>query len=127
MLNLSSLLILTVGGAIGTVLRFSIFLTADRYLNKDLPWGTLIVNLLGSFMIGVLWSYFDRTNIAPAFRLFLFVGILGSFTTFSTFAFENLSLAQEGAFRTMMVNILLNNVLGIGLCFTGYYLVKLLS
>jgi fluoride exporter len=127
MINFSSVLVLAAGGAIGALLRFSIYLIADRYLNKDLPWGTLIVNLIGSLLIGVLWSYFDKTNITPAIRIFLFVGILGSFTTFSTFAFENLSLAQEGAFRTMAVNILLNNVLGIGLCFAGYYLVKILA
>jgi len=78
-------------------------------------------------LIGVLWSYFDKSNISPAMRVFLFIGILGSFTTFSTFAFDSLSLAQEGAFRVMAMNIILTNVLGIGLCFVGYYLVKLVG
>lgn len=124
-LNIQALFPLIIGGAIGTVLRFVIYQFADRHLNHSYPWGTIIVNLLGSFLIGVLWSYFDKSSISPAMRVFLFIGILGSFTTFSTFAFDNLSLAQEGAFRVMAINILLNNVLGIGLCFVGYYVVKM--
>ncbi len=126
-LNTQALFPLMIGGAIGTLLRFVIYQLADRHLNQSYPWGTLIVNLLGSFLIGVLWSYFDKSNISPAMRVFLFIGILGSFTTFSTFAFDSLSLAQEGAFRVMAMNIILTNVLGIGLCFVGYYLVKLVG
>jgi fluoride exporter len=126
MVNLYSILLLITGGAIGTLLRYGIYRLADSHLNQGFPWGTLIVNLIGSFMIGVLWSYFDRTTIPPAARLFLFVGILGSFTTFSAFAFDSLNLFQEGAFKTMLLSIFLNNVLGIGLCFAGYYGVKLI-
>jgi fluoride exporter len=126
-LNFQALFPLMLGGAIGTLLRFIIYQIADRHLNQSYPWGTFIVNLLGSLLIGLLWSYFDKSSISPAMRVFLFIGILGSFTTFSTFAFDNLSLAQEGAFRVMAINILLTNVLGIGLCFVGYYLVKIFS
>ncbi len=126
MVNFNSILLLIVGGATGTLLRFGIYRLADSYMNRDFPWGTLIVNLIGSFLIGVMWSYFDRVTLTPAARLFLFVGIFGSFTTFSTFAFDSLGLFQEGAFKTMMVSILLNNVGGIGLCFAGYYGYKLI-
>ncbi len=127
MINNQALLPLIAGGAIGTVARFAVYQLADRYFNQSFPWGTLLVNLAGSFLIGLLWSYFDKSNIAPAMRIFLFIGILGSFTTFSSFAFENLNLAQEGAFRIMLLNIFLNNVLGIGLCFVGYYAMKLFT
>ncbi len=127
MINIYPLLILIVGGAIGTIMRFLIFQLADKYLNQTLPWGTLLVNLIGSFLIGLLWSSFEKASIVPAVRMFLFIGVLGSFTTFSTFAFDNLNLAQEGAFRLMTINILLNNVLGIGLCFFGYYLIKVVA
>lgn len=123
--NIQALIPLLLGGAIGTLLRFVIYQLADRHLNQNYPWGTLIVNLLGSFLIGVLWSFFDKSSISPAIRVFLFIGILGSFTTFSTFAFDNLSLFQDGAYKVMVFNILLTNVLGIGLCFVGYYIVKI--
>lgn len=125
MINHQALLPLIAGGAIGTVARFAVYQLADRYLNQSFPWGTLLVNLAGSFLIGLLWSYFDKLNMVPAMRIFLFIGILGSFTTFSTFAFDNLNLLQEGAFRIVLLNIFLHNVLGIGLCFGGYYAMKL--
>lgn len=127
MYNLNTLALLILGGSIGTVARYLVFLVSNKYLNHWLPWGTLIVNLLGSLLIGVFWSLFDKTNVTPSTRLFLFIGILGSFTTFSTFAFDNLSLFHSGAYRTLIMNILLNNLGGIGLCFIGYYLVKLIQ
>ncbi|MDP3461906.1 MAG: fluoride efflux transporter CrcB [Bacteroidales bacterium] len=125
MYNFNTLTLLILGGSIGTIARYLLFLVSNRYLNHWIPWGTLIVNLLGSLLIGVFWSLMDKTNVTPSTRLFLFIGILGSFTTFSTFAFDNLSLFHSGAYRTMILNIVLNNVGGIGLCFAGYYLVKL--
>ncbi|MDY0075898.1 MAG: CrcB family protein [Bacteroidales bacterium] len=120
----SQLLLLAAGGSIGTILRFFVYQTADKYLNKHLPWGTLLVNLFGSLAIGLLWGYLDRSSVSPAIRLFIFVGLLGSFTTFSAFAYDSFYLLNQQAFKLFFINLLLNNILGILLCGGGYYLIK---
>jgi CrcB protein len=120
----SQLLLLAAGGSVGTILRFFVYQTADKFLNKHLPWGTLLVNLFGSLAIGLLWGYLDRSAVSPAIRLFIFVGLLGSFTTFSTFAYDSFYLLNQQAFKLFFINLLLNNVLGILLCGGGYYLIR---
>lgn len=125
MLSLHHLFLLILGGAIGTIARYLVFVLIDKQIGHAFPWGTLIVNLTGSFVIGLLWGLFEKINITPAMRLFIFIGILGSFTTFSTFAFDNFNLIHQGAVKMMLLNVLLNNVGGIGLCFAGFYLIKL--
>ena len=120
----SQLLLLAAGGSIGTILRFLVYQTADKFLNKHLPWGTLLVNLFGSLAIGPLWGYLDKSSVSPAIRLFIFVGLLGSFTTFSTFAYDSFYLLNQQAFKLFFINLLLNNILGILLCGGGYYLIK---
>ena len=76
------------GGGLGAVLRYLIFFYFERFHKSIFPWPTLIVNLLGALLIGLLWGYFDKIYVSPGFRMFIFIGILGSFTTFSTFAFD---------------------------------------
>lgn len=125
MLSLHHLFLLILGGAIGTIARYLVFVLIDKQIGHAFPWGTLFVNLTGSFMIGLLWGFFEKINITPAMRLFIFIGILGSFTTFSTFAFDNFNLINQGAVKMMLLNVLLNNIGGIGLCFAGFYLIKL--
>lgn len=124
MLHIKAILLLIAGGSLGTILRYVVYLLADKYLNHLLPWGTLIVNLSGSLLIGIAWGALEKTNVPPAVRLFFFIGILGSYTTFSTFAFDSMNLAHSGAYKTMIVNILLNNIGGIMLCMGGFYLIR---
>jgi CrcB protein len=125
MFNINHLLLLALGGALGTSARYVVFILADRHLAKGFPYGTLIVNILGSFLIGLLWGFFSKTHVPPAVRMFVFIGILGSFTTFSAFAFDNMNLLHDRAFITLFINILLNNLLAIGLCIFGYYLARM--
>ena len=123
----SQIILLAAGGSLGTILRYLSYQFADKYLNQHLPWGTLLVNLIGSFIIGLAWGMLDKTAISPAVRLFLIIGILGSFTTFSSFAYDSFFLLNQGQFKMMLVNILLNNVLGLLLCGLGYYGIKFIS
>ncbi len=125
MINGKVLLLLVAGGSLGTIIRYLIYLLADKHLNHLLPWGTLIVNLTGSLIIGFAWGFMEKSHVPPSVMLFLFIGILGSFTTFSTFAFDNMSLAQSGAYKMMTINILLNNIGGIMLCFGAFHFAKL--
>ncbi|MFK5855020.1 MAG: fluoride efflux transporter CrcB [Bacteroidota bacterium] len=119
------ILVVALGGSIGAVLRFLIFTFYDKLSNQNFPWATLAVNLIGSFMIGLLWGIFDKIYVTPGIRLFLFVGILGSFTTFSTFAFDVFSMSKEGDIKNIIIYILATNIFGIALAFGGYYLSKL--
>lgn len=109
------------GGGLGAILRYLIFFYFERFHKSVFPWPTLIVNLAGALLIGFLWGYFDKVYVSPGIRMFIFIGILGSFTTFSTFAFDILSMIHDGHFKNMVVYLLASNILGVGLAFLGYY------
>ncbi len=118
------LLAVAFGGSIGAVLRFLIYELIESKHHSDFPWATLTVNLLGSLVIGFLWGYFARIYVTPGMRLLIFVGILGSFTTFSTFAFDNFSLIKSGDYIYMTFYLLATNLFGISLAVGGYLLSK---
>ncbi len=118
------LLAVAFGGSIGAVLRFLIYELIEAKYHSDFPWATLTVNLIGSLVIGFLWGYFARIYVSPGMRLLIFVGILGSFTTFSTFAFDNFSLIKSGDYIYMVSYLLATNVFGISLAVGGYLLSK---
>lgn len=118
------LLSVAFGGSIGSVARYLIYFYFEKQHTSLFPWATLIVNLLGSFLIGFLWGYFDRVYLPTGFRLMIFIGLLGSFTTYSTFAFDIFSLFRDGEFRLLLVYLFGTNILAIGFVFVGYYLTK---
>ncbi len=117
---MTKIIILATGGAIGTLLRYSVSGLTHRAVSGIFPWGTLAVNLTGSFLIGLLWGIFEVQNISSNMRTFLFIGILGGFTTFSTFALESLNLMRDNEIKLALSNVLLSNVLGILLVFAGF-------
>ena len=118
------MLVLAAGGSLGTVIRFLVFTFFEKNYQSDFPWATFTVNTLGSFLIGFLWGYFSNHYLSPGLRMLIFVGFLGSFTTFSTFAFDNFSLLRDGEFRFMVIYLFMTNILGIGLAIGGYFLSK---
>ncbi len=118
------LLAVAFGGSIGAVLRFLIYELIESKYHSDFPWATLTVNLIGSLVIGFLWGYFASIYVSPGIRLLIFVGILGSFTTFSTFAFDNFSLIKSGEYIYMALYMLASNLFGISLAIGGYLLSK---
>jgi len=113
------------GGALGTVARFFMSGYAQKYVSNGFPVGTLVVNLIGSFTIGLLWGVFENQHLAQL-RTFLFVGVLGGFTTFSAYSIETINLFRDGNIRLAVLNILLNNLLGISLALGGFALGKLI-
>lgn len=112
------------GGALGTFFRYLISGLPYKYTDTVFPWGTLLVNASGAFIIGLLWGAFEERGISPQIRTFVFIGFLGGFTTFSTFALESMNLFREGAFKLAFLNILANNFLCIVLVFGGFFLAK---
>ncbi len=118
------IILLAAGGAAGTVLRYILSGLTYRVLDGAFPWGTLLVNLAGSFIIGLLWGFFEIQNLSPNMRNFIFIGVLGGFTTFSTFALESFNLLRDGEVRLLLLNLLASNIFGIALVFTGILLSK---
>ena len=108
------------GGAIGSVGRYTIALTIGRFSKANFPYETLAANLFGCLLIGLCWGYFERTPISNEFRLFLFTGILGGFTTFSTFARENIQFLRAGEPLNAITYLLVSNIFGLTLVAVGF-------
>lgn len=122
------LLFVGFGGFIGSALRFMISGWSQRVLLYGaFPIGTLVVNVAGCLCIGFLGGLIEfRQVLDPGQRLFLMVGVLGGFTTFSTFAFETLALAQDTQLVKAAANVLLQIILGFGAALLGYVGARLL-
>lgn len=119
------IILIGAGGAIGAVLRYVVCGLDYKFSNGIFPLGTLVVNLSGSLIIGFLWGIFEQVVISSHLRMFIFMGILGGYTTFSTFALENFNLFRDGEKNIAFFNILLSNFGGIAFVFIGYALSKL--
>lgn len=115
------IILLLAGGAAGTLARYGVSGLAHRYFTGTFPYGTLAVNLLGSLIIGFLWGAMENSSAPSLLRTFLFIGILGGFTTFSSYSLETLNLFRDGEFKMAAINILANNILGIILVFAGFF------
>ncbi|MFP3874959.1 MAG: fluoride efflux transporter CrcB [Thiohalophilus sp.] len=103
------ILAIAVGGAIGSVLRFTLSGGVHQWLGRDFPYGTLSVNVLGSLLMGFLYIVLlERASLGPEWRALLLIGLLGAFTTFSTFSLETLNLIESGALLKAGLNILLS-------------------
>ena len=116
------ILYIAAGGAIGAVLRYWVSGVSLRFLPAVFPYGTMVVNLAGSFLIGLLWGVSEAVLIAQNIRLMIFIGVLGSFTTFSTFSLESFNLVRDGEYVYFALNIILSVLLGLILVFAGYFL-----
>jgi len=113
-------LFIATGGAIGALLRFWLSTGMHALLGRGFPYGTLAVNVLGSLAIG--WVYvmlIERMSAGPELRSLLLVGLLGAFTTFSTFSIETLNLIESGEQLKALTNILLSVSLCLAACWAG--------
>lgn len=116
-------LLIALAGAIGALSRYGLSLAANRFINESFPFGTLIVNVLGCFLIGYIMHLGLTTDLIPAtWRVALTVGLLGGLTTFSSFSYETVKFIEDGAWALAGGNIAANvllcipaTLLGIGL------------
>lgn len=113
------ILLLLIGGALGTLARYTLSGFIQVRAASLFPWGTLSVNLAGCFLVGLLWGFFEEGSLEPHWRTFIFIGVLGGFTTFSTYALESINLLRDGEWRTGLLSVVLNNAGGILLAYGG--------
>ncbi len=111
-MNFILLLYIGVGGFFGAISRFLLSGFVQRTSSTLFPIGTLSVNVLGSFIIGLSAMYFDNV-VAPEYKALVMTGFLGALTTFSTFSLENVNILQEGDYIRVVLNIFLNVTLSI--------------
>jgi CrcB protein len=117
-------ILVSIGAALGGVLRYWLTNVSYKVFPVTFPYGTLLVNIIGSFLLGIIMFYFDeRELLNPSLRLFLTIGFCGGFTTFSTFSYETILLFRESQILFGILNILANLLL----CLAGIYLAYLLS
>ena len=122
---MNTILAVAIGGAAGSVARYFTQVWGGRLLGPDFPWGTITVNVLGSLIMGMLVALFAlRWSADPAMRAFLTVGILGGYTTFSSFSLDTLVLVQRGELATATVYILASVILSLAAIFAGLHLAR---
>jgi CrcB protein len=115
------------GAVIGANLRYVVGLWAAERFGIDFPYGTFLVNVSGAFVIGVGLAFIgERVDVHPLWRLFFATGLLGGYTTFSSYAWEALTLAQDGAFLRAVVYVLGSNVVGLVGVWVGSVLGRLI-
>ncbi len=126
----SAYLWVALGGALGSVSRYWLSdLVAARF-GESFPWGTLVINVTGSFLIGIFAAFSDpdgRALISPGARQFLMIGICGGYTTFSSFSLQTLRLAQEDEWLYAGGNVILSVVLCLVAVWLGYWLGSILN
>jgi len=120
-------LLVFLGGGLGSAMRHGMNLLAARWLGTQYPLGTLGINVLGAFAMGVIVEYWaSRSGLSPQARLFLATGVMGGFTTFSTFALEVAVLQSRGEMLVAGLYVAGSLVLGIGALYAGMALVRVL-
>lgn len=120
------ILFIGVGGFLGAISRYYVSKYSNIFLGDKLPLGTVIVNVTGSFILGFLYVLsVERLAVSENFRLFLGVGFLGAYTTFSTFSVEFINLISEGVYISAIFYWVFNVVLSIVAAFFGIYLARL--
>jgi fluoride exporter len=118
---------ISLAALVGANLRYVLSRLAARGLGTVFPYGTLAINVVGSFIVGffVIWTT-ERALVDPRWRLLVVVGFCGSFTTFSSYAFETMSYFEQGQWALMLANIFLNNLLCLGGALAGMALARTL-
>lgn len=108
-------------GALGTLARYGLGGLVQRLGGATFPWGTLSVNIIGSFLFGLIWALAsEKAIISSEMRIIILAGFMGAFTTFSTFMFETGGLMRESQWLLTAANLLTQNILGLAAVFLGW-------
>lgn len=119
------ILLLALAGACGTVARYGLAMSVEKYNGASFPLGTLAVNVLGCFAVGMIWALFEsKWPVEPQTRMLVLVGFMGAFTTFSAIMLESSELAKASGWLIASANVLVHNGLGAAALFGGAALIK---
>ncbi len=122
---MTQLVFIALGGALGALMRYWFSSGAHFVLGKEFPYGTLTVNVIGSFLIGAIYVFMvERHELPQEWRSFMVIGLLGAFTTFSTFSFETIALFEVGNINKAFVNIFVSVFSCLVVCWLGMYLAR---
>jgi len=120
-----NLLLVGIGGFVGSIARYLVAVVFASQVPSVFPFASLTVNIVGCFVIGVLFALSDRGNfLSPEWRILLTTGFCGGFTTFSTFSYESLRLMQDGEYLYLGAYVLLSVVIGLAATYFGIILIR---
>lgn len=122
---MNHILLVAIGGALGSVARYLTGQVTLRWFGPNFPWGTLAVNIVGGLAIGILAELIARRfDGSPELRLFIVTGFLGGFTTFSAFSLEVSAMAERGDYVTALFYVLISVIISVAAVFAGLALVR---
>jgi fluoride exporter len=123
--TMKDVLWVSMGAVVGANLRFLVSRTSMRYISASLPWGTLIINVSGSFVLGFFMALtMERVMVDPRWRALIAVGFCGAYTTFSSYSFETFSLFEQGHYSLAAGNFAANNLLALAGVVAGVVLAR---
>lgn len=118
---------IALAGLLGTVLRYWLTGFVARQYGENFPWGTLAVNLIGCFFAGAVFFLTEtRLVVNPTLRMVILIGLLGGFTTFSSYGLQTFTLLRDGEVGLAIVNVVTSNTLGLFMVWVGYLFAKVL-
>lgn len=120
------IVLVLLGGALGALARYGVTTLSTKMYGSVFPVGTLSVNMIGCFLIGVIFGLGELRGVSPQFRLFFMTGFLGALTTFSTYSLETVNNANNGMTNVALANIAVNNIGGLALARVGLLVAKLI-
>lgn len=125
---MNNILLIFIGAGLGGVLRFLVSESVHLFFNKNFPYGTLIVNISGSLLMGILFVLIIEKfhDLGPHLRALLLIGLLGGYTTFSSFSLETIHLLEQGQWMHASLNVILSTVLCIGATWGGLLFARII-
>jgi len=125
LLIMSKTILIGIAGLIGTLLRYWLAGFVARQSGETFPWGTLVVNVVGCLIAGAVFHLTEeRALFNPTLRTVILIGLLGGFTTFSSYGLQTFALLKDGAFGLATLNLVVSNVLGVLMVWAGYCLAR---
>lgn len=122
-----TILIVGTGGFLGSVSRYLVQVAMAKGVGNTFPFGTFVANIIGCFIIGIVYAISEKGNLmSPEWRIFLTVGFCGGFTTFSTFAYDNLNLLKDNSIGYLLLNAGGSLLLGVAAVYLGIVLIRLI-
>ena len=113
------LVLIALGGMLGTLCRYGLATWVEQRAPSQFPYGTVVINLVGCFVAGLLFPLFEQSSVAPELRLAVFTGFLGGFTTFSAYGLQTVVLADGGVLWIAVLNVLVSNAGCLALVWIG--------